>query len=137
MIADELNKLNCPDSWKRLISTLLKNLKGVPDHAAENDPGEEILIMLRSLENNDREDMKLRLFAMQLGGLDAFRHRAVRLSDAGPQIWNPLEETYADFTSGAQNLRQYVEDEPYPPRDFIKMWFTYHADAGAAQKLPH
>lgn len=102
----------------------------------EHHPAAEVLAVLRAIDAHAPEHVQLELFARRFARLGAFLGRARKTDRSGrPVLWNPLEESLAEFAADGGEVHRYRASAPYPPDDQIQAWvYTALARARAGHR---
>jgi len=123
-IKKELDRLGCPE-WLAIVEVLIENFRGYPFNNPDIEaPAPAIHSILTKLEPSDLPKSTDEDFIRCLSHNDMFSFRAVRTTDDGPVVWEPLEERLIDFVRTGETIK-YQSANEYPPPDIIRVWY-YH-----------
>ncbi len=123
-IERELKRLNV-SHWINAIAKIVNHFEGYPIDFDEWEPAFQILEALKRLAPKSEEELRIE-FVVTVRDLECFTFRALRITDAGPRYWDPLQCSYHDFSAGGNEVRTYQGETLYPAADIIQAWFFYH-----------
>ena len=122
-ISANCKKLGHPE-WEIAFDIIIKHYEGYPLDYLEDEPSESILKIIKEHEPcGDPHDTGF--FAWDVARLTVFCNQAfVRRKEEKEIIpWNPLVQSYKEFTTTYPEHERLSLEDPYPPENHIRMWF--------------
>lgn len=111
--------------WEKPLIDIIAHYEGYPLDYLEDNPKQNILKILKEYKLQGNAFHDTGMFAWDVARLSVFCNQAyVRLFDKKKIIpWNPLEQSYSDFTKDHPEHERLSVEEGYPPENHIRMWF--------------
>ena len=130
-IITELKRINRMN-WLPTIEDLIHHYDGIKGIEQNNMPTEGILNILQSLHNNRQLNMNAIIGFQQLKCFSYRVYISAKKKDP-TKFWNPLEQSYKEFSESATNIDVYQSNQPHPANDIIRLWFAEHLSRNPQQ----
>lgn len=110
---------------ERPLDHLCTNFDGFPfeyeDDCFENELDTALADLITLKAAGESNEQLVHRLKIKLGSFSAWKYRAF-VGTTPRQYWNPLEQTYSDFSSEGTGVKTQRVDEIYPPKDMLRSW---------------
>jgi len=119
-----LDILDRRTQWSPILEQIVSRYDETPEElqTALKEQMEEALIDLASMVDRMPDGPMSLIMARRLSLLECFYTRATKKGAAGSYYWNPLEESFSDFSENGNDVHLYTASERFPASDIIKKW---------------
>ncbi len=110
--------------WSPILEQIVSRYDDTPDdlQSTLKEQMEEALIDMASMMDRMPDAPIGLIMARRISLLECFYARATCTEKKGSGYWNPLEESFSDFSEKGSDVHFYMASERFPASDIIKKW---------------